>query len=50
MTYIREDKNRGVFDTLDEALEFIRSFDPKVNQEVKILLNLAGAYIVRWEK
>jgi hypothetical protein len=49
MAFVREDQNRQVFNSLDQALEFIHSLDPKVNQEVKILLNLAGAYIVRWE-
>jgi hypothetical protein len=37
-----------VFSTLDEVLTFLKQLDPLVQQQVEILLNFAGSYVISW--
>lgn len=37
-----------VFSTLDEVLSFLGKLDPVIQQQVEILLNFAGSYVISW--
>jgi hypothetical protein len=37
-----------VFSTLDEVLSFLGKLDPVIQQQVQILLNFAGSYVISW--
>ena len=37
-----------VFSILDEVLSFLGKLDPVIQQQVEILLNFAGSYVISW--